>query len=159
MEIAKAAPRHLALYHFDYCPFCVDVRRVLARLSIEVELRNINQRPEFLAELVQAQGRRTVPVLRIEEAGKVRWLPESLEIIDYLRSLPRTREPSEPPPADFWTSRQAVQWVRWAPIALSLSTLFVPWLGLRIGLLALAAALLVRRYWAPKPRSSAPVGG
>jgi glutaredoxin 2 len=35
---------------------------------------------------VEATGRRTVPVLRIEhDDGRVEWMPESADIVDYLR--------------------------------------------------------------------------
>jgi len=75
----------LALYHFEGCPFCDRVRTAMKRLSIDIELRDIRANDEFRAQLEAATGRGTVPVLRIEEsAGKVRWLPESLDIVAFL---------------------------------------------------------------------------
>ncbi len=75
----------LSLYEFQSCPFCARVRDAISRLGLEIELRDIHQSREHQRELVEATGRETVPVLRIERAGgEIRWLPESLDIIDYL---------------------------------------------------------------------------
>jgi glutathione S-transferase len=75
----------LALYHFDSCPYCWRVRRALADLGVEVELRDVEEHPEHLRALLEARGRRTVPVLRIRRAEGDEWLPESADIIAYLR--------------------------------------------------------------------------
>lgn len=78
----------LTLYHYPSCPYCQRVFRVLQELDLEVERRDIHRDSAALAELVAARGRRTVPVLRIEDAdGRVEWMPESYDIIDYLRRL------------------------------------------------------------------------
>ena len=75
----------LSLYQFQSCPFCAQVRDVIGRLRLEIEIRDIHQSPEHHRELVEATGRETVPVLRIEDTGgEIRWLTESLDIIDYL---------------------------------------------------------------------------
>ncbi len=75
----------LSLYEFQSCPFCVRVRDAIRRLGLEIEIRDIHESPEHHRELVEATGRETVPVLRIEGAGgEIRWLPESLDIIDYI---------------------------------------------------------------------------
>lgn len=77
---------HLALYHFDGCGYCSRVRRAIEELGIDVELRNIFDNPDHMDSLSAARGRRTVPVLRITSPdGEDRWLPESTEIIRYLR--------------------------------------------------------------------------
>ena len=77
----------LALYHFEACPFCARVRRVVDELGIEVELRDIHADRSSLEELRQARGRTTVPVLRITSAdGEERWMPESADIVRYLRA-------------------------------------------------------------------------
>ena len=75
----------LVLYHYDSCGFCWRVRRTLEELGVEVETRDILESPEALRELMEARGRRTVPVLRIREPGGDRWMPESADIIRYLR--------------------------------------------------------------------------
>lgn len=72
----------LSLYHFDSCPYCARVRRALKHLELEVELKDIHRDPAALADLVEAMGRQTVPVLRIED-GDV-WMPESADIIRFL---------------------------------------------------------------------------
>jgi len=75
----------LALYQTTFCPFCVRVRRVIEKLGVEIEIRDIQQDSANRREIIKATGRQTVPVLRIEEeGGEVRWLPESLDIIRYL---------------------------------------------------------------------------
>jgi len=76
----------LALYYMDGCPFCNLVRAVIDELEVDVELRNIFQEPQHRADLVEARGRATVPVLRITSPnGDDRWMPESRDISSYLR--------------------------------------------------------------------------
>lgn len=75
----------LALYHYDACPFCQRVRFALSQLGVEVELRDIRKDPEHLRALVEARGSRTVPVLRIRGAEGDEWMPESADIVRYLR--------------------------------------------------------------------------
>jgi len=79
--------RHLALYHFPACPFCIKARRAMQRLSLDIELRNAQPAGEHREALQNEGGRLQVPCLRIEEPdGAVRWLYESDAIIQYLRS-------------------------------------------------------------------------
>ena len=76
----------LVLYHFDGCPFCSMVRSAIERLGIDVELRDIFQESRHRDELIEARGRATVPVLRIASSdGEDRWMPESRDIVRYLR--------------------------------------------------------------------------
>lgn len=85
---ASDSPRQdqLALYHFERCPYCVIVRRVIDELGLDVELRDVLREPAHRAALMQARGRGTVPVLRITGPdGSKRWMPESRDIIMYLR--------------------------------------------------------------------------
>ena len=78
----------LALYHFSSCPFCLRVRAAISRLGLEVELRDIHKEGKHLAELLEGMGRQTVPVLRIEsDDGEVQWMPESGDIVQYLKTL------------------------------------------------------------------------
>lgn len=78
-------PRTLALYHFDACPYCQRVRAAISELGVNVELRDILEEPEYRSALVEATGRRTVPVLWIKEGDdEPRWLPESRDIIAFL---------------------------------------------------------------------------
>ena len=73
------------LFHYDSCPFCFRVRQFLTEAAIDIPLRDILRDGEARRELIEGGGRATVPCLRIERDGEVRWLYESLDIIDYLR--------------------------------------------------------------------------
>ncbi len=76
----------LSLYHLSSCPFCLKVRREAAQLGIELELIDILREPSARAHLLEQRGRATVPVLGIPgEAGET-LLPESDDIIAYLRA-------------------------------------------------------------------------
>lgn len=81
---AASPPRRLSLYHYDGCPFCARVREAVARLDVELELRNTLEDPAHARDLMAATGRRTVPCLRIEENGGERWMHESAEIVGWL---------------------------------------------------------------------------
>ena len=79
---------HLALYFYGSCPFCLKVERVIDELKLDVERRNIRANPDHFSALIAERGRSTVPVLRITNAGLDYdlWMPESAEIISYLRA-------------------------------------------------------------------------
>lgn len=81
---ADEAARSLSLYQFYACPFCIKTRRALHRLNLTVETRDAQDDPVRRAELQAGGGRIQVPCLRVEEAGEVRWIYESREIIAYL---------------------------------------------------------------------------
>lgn len=70
------------LYHFDACPFCRRVRRAIADLGLEVELRDIRLDPQARDALLEATGQITVPVLHLHDEG--RWMPESADIVRFL---------------------------------------------------------------------------
>ena len=75
----------LSLYGYPQCPFCARVLRAIEELDLEIPLQNTMQEASNRQAVVEATGRGTVPVLRIEAAdGEVRWLPESADIIRYL---------------------------------------------------------------------------
>jgi len=75
----------LALYAFDSCPYCRRVFAAAKALELTLEVRDIHRDPSHRSALIEATGRTTVPVLRIEEDERdVRWLPESRDIVDYL---------------------------------------------------------------------------
>jgi len=57
----------LSLYHYDSCWYCRKVRNAISDLGMDIELRDIHGSLEYRSELVGARGRRTVPVLRIED--------------------------------------------------------------------------------------------
>lgn len=82
----RAEPEErLSLYQFHACPFCARVRRVIEDLGAPVELRDIFENSAYRDELIEARGRPTVPVLRCDADGRSRWMPESADIMDYLR--------------------------------------------------------------------------
>lgn len=79
------AEDRLALYYTPICPFCLHVLNAVRKLDVEIELRNTITNPPYRDELIEARGRATVPVLWIQSpSGEVRWMPESLDIIEYL---------------------------------------------------------------------------
>ncbi len=83
----EAESEKFALYHYVGCPFCTITRSAIDRLGIDVELRDIFQDPQHRRDLIAARGRATVPVLRITSPdGEDRWVPESRDIVQYLRS-------------------------------------------------------------------------
>lgn len=94
-------PIALSLYHRPSCGYCVQVRLAAERMGIELELRDVRETPQWRDELLAARGRSTVPVLRIDHAdGTTRWMPESLDIIRYLKALV-----DHPDPVPRWLDR------------------------------------------------------
>ena len=79
----------LTLYHLPTCLFCWRVRFAAWRMGLKLEMKNLILSPSAHSELVHEGGKMQVPCLRIEEAGdetgKVHWLYESGDIIDYLK--------------------------------------------------------------------------
>jgi glutathione S-transferase len=133
----EAPLQRLALYHFDYCPYCVDVRAEIERLGLPVELRDIHRQPDYARQLIAVRGRPTVPVLRIDGADGMRWLPESLDIITYLRAL---RPDQVRPP--LWMTVVG-RWLHWG-FALAALLFGGGWGSISCGVVA--AVLLFRRY-------------
>lgn len=87
-----ALTRNLTLYQYRTCPFCMKVRREIARLSLRVEKRDAQHDPAARQELEQQGGQIKVPCLRIADAdGRHTWLYESDAIIRYLHELADTR--------------------------------------------------------------------
>lgn len=77
--------RSMALYQFKTCPFCIKVRREIARLSLHIELRDAQHDATHRADLQQGGGSLQVPCLRITDAqGNSQWMYESAEINAYL---------------------------------------------------------------------------
>lgn len=77
--------RGLVLYQFKTCPFCIRVRRVIHRLSLNIETRDAQHDEQSRDELLRGGGEIKVPCLRIAKTdGSVTWMYESADIIDYL---------------------------------------------------------------------------
>ena len=75
-----------AIYVRNYCFFCARVMREIQQLGMDMEVKNIWENPDYERELRDAMRRTTVPVLYYEdEEGKSVWLPESTDIIEFLR--------------------------------------------------------------------------
>lgn len=92
--------RNLVLYQYRTCPFCMKVRKALARLALVVERRDAQHDPEARRELEAQGGRIKVPCLRITAAdGSRRWLYESDAIVAYLEEVAAATESVPPPPA------------------------------------------------------------
>lgn len=80
-----AACEALALYQFRSCPFCIKVRKEMARLGLKIELRDAQLDPDHKQALLEGGGKVKVPCLRIaHEDGREEWLYESDEINRWL---------------------------------------------------------------------------
>ncbi|EHJ02842.1 glutaredoxin family protein [Marinobacter manganoxydans] len=83
---ADEASKNLALYQFKACPFCIKVRKEIARLGLNIETRDAQHDPEHRAALEAGGGQIKVPCLKIhQEDGSDRWLYESGEIKAWLQ--------------------------------------------------------------------------
>lgn len=78
------ACKALALYQFRTCPFCIKVRKEIARLGLTIELRDTQHDPEHRQALIDGGGRTKVPCLRISHDDHVEWLYESSDINTWL---------------------------------------------------------------------------
>jgi len=84
--LADEASKQLALYQFNACPFCMKVRKEIARLGLNIETRDAQHDSEHRAALEAGGGRVKVPCLRIhQDDGSDRWLYESAEIKAWLQ--------------------------------------------------------------------------
>ncbi|WP_346798612.1 glutaredoxin [Halomonas sp. Bachu 37] len=77
--------RRLALYQFRTCPFCIKVRKEMARLGLNIELRDTQLDPDHRKALEEGGGKVKVPCLRIaDEMNGDTWMYESDEINAWL---------------------------------------------------------------------------
>jgi len=75
----------LKLYQYLACPFCVKTRRVIRRLGLNIETLDALNDKKYREELIHQGGQAQVPCLKIiREDGKVEWMYESSDIINYL---------------------------------------------------------------------------
>ena len=79
------ADERLSLYVMPGCPFCRTVLETIDRLRLKVELRDVVADENARRDLMAARGRLTVPVLRCTSSGVDRWMPESADIVAYLK--------------------------------------------------------------------------
>ena len=80
----RARPDDLALYVSSGCGYCEDVRVEAGALGLTLEERDTSSDLAHRADLFDALGRRTVPVLRIRGEDGDEWMGESTRIIEYL---------------------------------------------------------------------------
>lgn len=84
--LVDGASKDLALYQFSACPFCIKVRKEIARLGLNIETRDAQHDPQHRAALETGGGRIKVPCLKIRrDDGSERWLYESAEIKAWLQ--------------------------------------------------------------------------
>lgn len=70
--------QRLALYQFRTCPFCIKVRKEIARLGLNIELRDTQRDPEHKQALLEGGGKAKVPCLKIlHDDGREEWMYES----------------------------------------------------------------------------------
>ena len=70
----------LSLYYYDNCPFCRKIIKKLDELNIYVQFCNILKDQAYKAKLINDTGKKTVPVLYIDNNP----LSESSEISKWL---------------------------------------------------------------------------
>lgn len=70
----------LELFYYDFCPFCLKVKKVIKKMGIKINKCNTMENPECEKRLVQDTGRRTVPCLYINGNP----MHESDDIIEWL---------------------------------------------------------------------------
>lgn len=76
------------LYEFRTCPFCIKVRRTVARHSLKIARRNAQHDLVSRQELLEGGGQIKVPCLRmIAVDGSEQWLYESDAINAHLDAL------------------------------------------------------------------------
>jgi glutaredoxin len=81
----NTATDKLALYQFQACPFCIKVRKEIARLGLNIEIRDTQHDPAHRQALQAGGGKVTVPCLQItDDQGQVTWMYESNDIIAWL---------------------------------------------------------------------------
>lgn len=79
------ACKNLALYQFSACPFCIKVRKEIARLGLNIETRDAQHDDSHREALAAGGGRVKVPCLLIRENGNDQWLYESDDIKSWLQ--------------------------------------------------------------------------
>jgi len=74
----------LVLYELEGCPFCRKVRHTLDDLGLEYETHSVPAAHAARDEVRAISGQTGVPVL-VDEANGVEGMPESADIVAYLR--------------------------------------------------------------------------
>ena len=80
--------KNYVIYQFKTCPFCIKVRRELARQSLNIEIRDAQHNADYREQLLQGGGKIKVPCLRIKNReSRIIWLYESDAIIQHLHEI------------------------------------------------------------------------
>ena len=86
LAVLNRASSQLALYQFRACPFCIRVRKELARLGLAVETRDAQHDTDHRDTLAAKGGRIKVPCLLVRhDDGQEEWMYESDAITSWLR--------------------------------------------------------------------------
>ena len=107
---------HLALYKYDSCGYCQRVMRAIDALGLRehIEMRDVLVDPAHRQAVVDARGRGTVPVLRIdrEDGTDVEWMGESADIVAWLYD--QFGEGDGPPKIDIASLHRVATMAMWA---------------------------------------------
>lgn len=77
--------KHLTLYFYPSCPFCVRVKRQMKRLNLNIDKIDPRKDDAAMKKLMQNGGKLQVPCLEIRsEDGTTEWMYESADINEYL---------------------------------------------------------------------------
>ena len=83
-EVDKETAK-LALYQFKACPFCMKVRKEMARLGLDIELRDAQHNQKHREALKNGGGKVKTPCLLItDDQGNEQWMYESEDIKAWL---------------------------------------------------------------------------
>ena len=81
-----AQTKNITLYQFRTCPFCIKVKRMIRRLSLNIETRDAQFDQQAREELLSQGGKIVVPCLKIiNDDGETTWMYESTIINNYLQ--------------------------------------------------------------------------
>jgi len=84
-KIIDSETKNLTLYQFKTCPFCIKVKRMMSRLSLNIETLDAQHDQKVREELLTHGGKIAVPCLKItDEHGETLWMYESSIINQYL---------------------------------------------------------------------------
>ncbi len=74
------------LYHMGHCPYCKTVKKVIKKLNIKMDYKDLDLHEKLRKELINGGGKQQVPCLHISEKGKSDvWLYESQAIIEFIK--------------------------------------------------------------------------
>jgi glutathione S-transferase len=87
----------LTLYEMEYCPFCQRVQYAMRELGLSLRVKDTLDDSKARQELIAGGGKSQVPCLRIDQpGGRVQWMYESSDIVDYLQERFGKVKPSRP---------------------------------------------------------------